>query len=114
MAYRKAGAHLPALRQCDTKAPPLLCHIGINLLRVVCGRGVGRYTISEETTMTTQPVILLPLIRKTSAGWERLVVGTAAKGSPRYEPVEWDERAWEIRQEQARRARARAVQAEMG
>lgn len=51
---------------------------------------------------------MLPLIRKTEQGWERLVVGSLARGEPRYEPVEWDEQAWEARQRQAeaiRRAR---------
>lgn len=55
--------------------------------------------------MTTRPTIMLPLIRKTSAGWERLVIGTLAKGRPRYEAVAWDERAYAARQEQARQAR---------
>mgnify|MGYP001563712217 CR=1 FL=1 len=58
--------------------------------------------------MTTQPTILLPLIRRTPTGWERLVIGTAAACAPRWEVVEWDHTAWERRQEEARQARTAA------
>ena len=44
---------------------------------------------------------MLPLIRKTERGWERLVIGTAAGGEPRYEAIEWDNAAWQARQQAA-------------
>lgn len=55
---------------------------------------------------------VIPLLRKTNQGWEALRIGTLAQGAPRYEALEWDERAWECRQEQARQAR-RAHQEEI-
>ena len=50
-----------------------------------------------------------PLIRRTPAGWERLIIGSVARGVPEWEPCAWSHAAWEARQERARAVRAGLV-----
>lgn len=48
----------------------------------------------------------MPLIRQRDDGtWERLVIGSLSEGKARYEPCEWDMRAWQARQRRSERAR---------
>ena len=54
-----------------------------------------------------------PLIRRGLHGWERLVIGTAASGTPIYAPVLWDHAAWQERQRAAERARRAYEQAQL-
>jgi hypothetical protein len=47
-----------------------------------------------------------PLIRQRDDGtWERIVIGTLASTSPRYEPYAWSQMAWEDKQRLAAHAR---------
>jgi hypothetical protein len=56
--------------------------------------------------MTTIPHPTAPLLRRRAdGGWERLAFGSLLRGSPVYEPAEFDEAAWLEKQRKAAKMR---------
>lgn len=56
--------------------------------------------------MTAAPHPSAPLLRRRDdGGWERLCFGSLLRGRPVYEPVEWDDAAYQEKQRRAETAR---------